>query len=173
MKRMIALITALIIGFGIAFAKSDYKNPVESQIVAELLIQPTKSPYYNVVKRNIYLTTDKYDNHYLSINVNYFVKKNKDALEVSVGDNSFTLSFTSGFKQLAYSFYPENPTFAVTTIASTVGNYTTAKTTIYKQKYNYYEFYSVYLLTNEQYELIKENGIDKIAVEGIYQIIIQ
>ena len=28
----------LIIEFGIVFAKSDYKNPIESQVVAELVI---------------------------------------------------------------------------------------------------------------------------------------
>lgn len=155
MKRITAIIIALIIGFGIAFAKSDYKNPVESQIVAELVIQPTQSPYYNVVTRNMYIAIDKYDNHYLSINVNYFVKKGKDKLEITLanGDN-YTLELASSFKQYAYSFYDISKTATVHKVA-------------------YYEFFSVYPLTNEQYELIKEQGIAEIAVEGITQITIQ
>lgn len=170
MKRIFTILLALIIGFG-CYAKTDYPNPIESNEIATLVIQPASNRL--PVKRAVYLCSDKYDNHYLSINVNYFVNKNKDALEVTAGDSSFTLDFTKGFKQLAYSFYPEVPTFTVTTTASTVGNYTTARTRVHRDKYNYYEFYSVYLLTNEQYEVIKSNGIDSISVEGIYSIIIQ
>ena len=151
MKRIITILIALIIGFGIAFAKSDYKNPIESQIVAELVIQPTSNKY-NTVKRNMYLAVDKYDNHYISINVNYFVKKDKDNLELTLANgDSCTLELAKSFKQYAHSFYDISKTATIHKVA-------------------YYEFFSVYPLTNEQYELIKEAGITEIAVEGIYQI---
>lgn len=94
MKRIAAILIALIIGFGIAFAKSDYKNPVESQIVAELVIQTTSNPY-NKVERDMYLAVDKYDNHFISINVTYFYKKGKDNLNITLKNgDSFTVTPT-------------------------------------------------------------------------------
>lgn len=151
MKRIITILIALIIGFGTALAKSDYKNPIESQIVAELVIQPTSNKY-NTVKRSMYIATDKYDNHYLSINVNYFVNKGKDKLEITLADgNSYTLELATSFKQYAHSFYKISQTAEVNKIA-------------------YFEFFSVYPLTKEQYDIIKENGIEEIKVDGIYQI---
>lgn len=153
MKQIITILIALIIGFG-AYAKSDYKNPIESQKVAELVIQPTSNPY-NTVKRNMYLAVDKYDNHYISINVNYFVKKNKDNLELTLANgDTVTLEIASSFKQYAYSFYDISKTATVHKVA-------------------YFEFYSVYPISKELYNQIKEAGIEEIRVEGIYQIIIQ
>lgn len=166
------LLIVLTIGFG-AFAKSDYKNPIESQPVAELVIQPTSNKY-NTVKRNMYVAVDKYDNYFISINVNYFKNKGKDAIQITfTNGDSVTLKLDSSIKVKAYSYYPSNPTYRVTTTAHTVGNYTTANTTVTREKYDYFEFFSIYPITKEQYELIKENGIESIRVEGIESIIIQ
>ena len=170
MKRILILFITLIIGFG-AFAKSDYKEPVESDKVAELVIQPTK---YREVKRDMYVAVDRYDNYFISINVNYFVKKGKDALEVTFANgDTATLELDKSIKVKAYSYFPTNPTFRVTTTATTIGNYTTATTTVTREKYDYYEFFSIYPITKEQYENIRENGIKEIRVEGTYSIIIQ
>lgn len=151
MKRILILFIALIIGFG-AFAKSDYKEPIESQKVAELVIQPTK---YKEVKRDMYVAVDKYDNHFISINVNYFVKKGKDALEVTfTNGDSATLQLDKSIKVEADTYI-----------------YVSDRLNISKQ--TYYQFFSIYPITAEQYKDIKENGVDSIKVEGIYQIIIQ
>ena len=151
MKRILILFIALIIGFG-AFAKSDYKEPVESQKVAELVIQPTK---YREVKRDMYVAVDKYDNHFISINVNYFVNKGKDALEVTfINGDSATLELDKSIKVEADTYI-----------------YVSDRLNISKQ--TYYQFFSIYPITAEQYEDIKENGIKEIKVEGIYHIIIQ
>lgn len=171
MKKFFIILIALIIGFGTALAKSDYKNPVQSDKVAELVIQPNK---FREVKRDMFLAIDGYDNHFISINVNYFYKKGKDALEITLKDGSEqVIKLGQSIKIKAYSFYPENPTYKVTTTATTVGNYTTAHTTITKQKYDYYEFYSIYPISKELYEQIVEVGIESIKVDGIYNIIIQ
>lgn len=172
MKRIAAILIALIIGFGIAFAKSDYKNPVESQIVAELVIQPTSNKY-NTVKRNLFVAVDEYENYFISVNVNYFKNKGKDDLQIKVKGSEYRIKLDKSIKVKAYSFYPEVPYYNVTTTVTTVGNYTTAHTTITKQKYDYFEFYSIYPISAELYELIKEAGIEEVAVEGITQIIIQ
>lgn len=172
MKRIAAILIALIIGFGIAFAKSDYKNPVESQIVAELVIQPTSSPYYNVVERDMYLAVDKYDNHFISINVTYFYKKGKDNLNITLKNgDSFTVTPTK-FLNIEKGTY-KNGTYTVSARITTVGNYTTVNTSVKENKTTYYDAYSIYQITAEQYSKILEAGLDSISVEGIYQIIIQ
>ncbi len=152
MKRILILFIALIIGFG-AFAKSDYKHPIESQPVAELVIQPTER--YNTVKRDMYVAVDAYDNHFISINVNYFKNKGKDDLEVTFtnGDTA-TLELDKSIKVEADTYY-----------------YISDKLNVSKQ--SYYQFFSIYPISKEQYDDIKENGIKEIRVEGIYSIIIQ
>ena len=171
MKRIATILIALIIGFGIAFAKSDYKNPVESQIVAELVIQPTSNPY-NMVERDMYLAVDKYDNHFISINVTYFYKKGKDNLNIILKNgDSFTVTPTK-FLNVEKGTY-KNGTYTATTRITTVGNYTTVNTTVKENKTTYYDAYSIYQITEEQYSKILEAGLDSISVEGIYQIIIQ
>lgn len=171
MKRIAAILIALIIGFGIAFAKSDYKNPVESQIVAELVIQPTSSPY-RVVERDMYLAVDKYDNHFISINVTYFYKKGKDNLNITLKNgDSFTVTPTK-FLNVEKGTY-KNGTYTASARITTVGNYTTVNTSVRENKATYYDAYSIYQITAEQYSKILEAGLDSISVEGIYQIIIQ
>ncbi len=170
MKRILLVLIALIIGFG-AYAKSDYKNPVESDIVAELVIQPTESKY--TVKRDIYLAIDKYDNHFISINVNYFKNKGKDDLQIVVDGSEYRLKLDKSIKVKAYSYYPENPTYRVTSTISTIGTHTVGRVTVSKEKMDYFEFFSIYPISKELYELIKEIGIDSIRVDGIYNIIIQ
>lgn len=171
MKRIAAILIALIIGFGIAFAKSDYKNPVESQIVAELVIQPTSSPY-RVVERDMYLAVDKYDNHFISINVTYFYKKGKDNLNITLKNgDSFTVTPTK-FLNVEKGTY-KNGTYTASARINTVGNYTTVNTSVKENKTTYYDAYSIYQITAEQYSKILEAGLDSISVEGIYQIIIQ
>lgn len=147
------LFMALIIGFG-AFAKSDYKNPIESKPVAELVIQPTTNKY-NTVKRNMYIAVDKYDNYFISINVNYFVNKGKDALEVTfTNGDTVTLELDKSIKVEADTFYDISKRMNL-------------------HKVTYYQYFSIYPITAEQYQLIKDNGIENIRVEGIYSIIIQ
>lgn len=171
MKRIAAILIALIIGFGIAFAKSDYKNPVESQIVAELVIQPTSNPY-NKVERDMYLAVDKYDNHFISINVTYFYKKGKDNLNITLKNgDSFTVTPTK-FLNVEKGTC-KNGTYTASARITTVGNYTTVNTTVKENKTTYYDAYSIYQITEEQYSKILEAGLDSISVEGIYQIIIQ
>ena len=171
MKRIAAILIALIIGFGIAFAKSDYKNPVESQIVAELVIQTTSNPY-NKVERDMYLAVDKYDNHFISINVTYFYKKGKDNLNITLKNgDSFTVTPTK-FLNVQKGTY-NNGTYTATARITTVGNYTTVNTSVKENKTTYYDAYSIYQITAEQYSKILEAGLDSISVEGIYQIIIQ
>lgn len=171
MKRIAAILIALIIGFGIAFAKSDYKNPVESQILAELVIQPTSSPY-RVVERDMYLAVDKYDNHFISINVTYFYKKGKDNLNITLKNgDSFTVTPTK-FLNVEKGTY-KNGTYTASARITTVGNYTTVNTSVKENKTTYYDAYSIYQITAEQYSKILEAGLDSISVEGIYQIIIQ
>lgn len=171
MKRIAAILIALIIGFGIAFAKSDYKNPVESQIVAELVIQPNSNPY-NKVERDMYLAVDKYDNHFISINVTYFYKKGKDNLNITLKNgDSFTVTPTK-FLNVEKGTY-KNGTYTASARITTVGNYTTVNTSVKENKTTYYDAYSIYQITAEQYSKILEAGIDSISVEGIYQIIIQ
>ena len=171
MKRIAAILIALIIGFGIAFAKSDYKNPVESQIIAELVIQPTSSPY-RIVERDMYLAVDKYDNHFISINVTYFYKKGKDNLNITLKNgDSFTVTPTK-FLNVEKGTY-KNGTYTASARITTVGNYTTVNTSVKENKTTYYDAYSIYQITAEQYSKILEAGLDSISVEGIYQIIIQ
>lgn len=171
MKRIAAILIAFIIGFGIAFAKSDYKNPVESQIVAELVIQPTSNPY-NKVERDMYLAVDKYDNHFISINVTYFYKKGKDNLNITLKNgDSFTVTPIK-FLNVEKGTY-KNGTYTASARITTVGNYTTVNTSVKENKTTYYDAYSIYQITAEQYSKILEAGLDSISVEGIYQIIIQ
>lgn len=171
MKRIAAILIALIIGFGIAFAMSDYKNPVESQIVAELVIQPNSNPY-NKVERDMYLAVDKYDNHFISINVTYFYKKGKDNLNITLKNgDSFTVTPTK-FLNVEKGTY-NNGTYTATARITTVGNYTTVNTSVKENKTTYYDAYSIYQITAEQYSKILEAGLNSISVEGIYQIIIQ
>lgn len=170
MKRIAAILIALIIGFGIAFAKSDYKNPIESQVVAELVIQPTSNPYNKV--ENMYLAVDKYDNHFISINVTYFYKKGKDNLNITLKNgDSFTVTPTK-FLNVEKGTY-KNGTYTASARITTVGNYTTVNTSVKENKTTYYNAYSIYQITAEQYSKILEAGLDSISVEGIYQIIIQ
>lgn len=171
MKRIAAILIALIIGFGIAFAKSDYKNPVESQIVAELVIQPTSNPY-NKVERDMYLAVDKYDNHFISINVTYFYKKGKDNLNITLKNGDSFIVKPTKFINIKKGTFGTG-TYTATSRITTVGNYTTVSTTVRENKIDYFDAYSIYQITAEQYSKILEAGLDSISVEGIYQIIIQ
>lgn len=147
------LLIVLTIGFG-AFAKSDYKNPIESKPVAELVIQPTTNKY-NTVKRDMYIAVDKYDNYFISINVNYFKNKGKDAIQITFrnGDTA-TLELDKSIKVEADTYF-----------------YISDRLNISKQ--TYFQFFSIYPITKEQYEMIRDNGIESIKVEGIESIIIQ
>jgi hypothetical protein len=169
---MLILLITLIIGFS-AFAKSDYKNPVESEKIYTMAIYPTPN---SKVERELFICTDKYENYYLNINVNYFVKKGKDKLEITLtNDSTYTLKLGESFKQLAYTFYSEHSEIRANTTVSRIGNTTFVNTTVgeYRQKYNYHNFYSAYPISIELYELIKEIGIKEIKVEGIYKIELQ
>lgn len=171
MKRIATIFIALIIGFGIAFAKSDYKNPVESQIVAELVIQPTSNPH-NKVERDMYLAVDKYNNHFISINVTYFYKKGKDNLNITLKNGDSFIVKPSASLNIKKGTY-KNGTYTATTRITTVGNYTTVNTSVKENKIDIFDAYSIYQITAEQYSKTLEAGLDNISVEGIYQITIK
>ena len=64
MKKLILLITLLIIGFGLAEAKrtkTDYKNPVRTDTVA--LLEMTNS-HNKTVYRYMSVDVDKYGNYF-------------------------------------------------------------------------------------------------------------
>lgn len=170
MKQLITLIVLIVLGFGLASAKTDYKNPVKSDKVAELVLTTASN---KTVYRDLFIAVDKYDNYFISINVNYFKNKGKDDLQVKVKGNDYRIKLDKSIKVKAYSFYPNLPTYNVTTNITTIGNMTTARTNISPQKYDYFNFYSIYPISKELYDLIKGNGIEEVAVDGVAPIIIK
>ena len=47
MKQLITLLVILVFGFGLASAKTDYKNPVKSDKVAELVLTTASNKTVN------------------------------------------------------------------------------------------------------------------------------
>lgn len=165
MRKLLFILITLFSTCNI-FARTDYKNPIESEKIGTLIIQPNQ---YKEVERDLYLCKDKDNNYFIAINVNYFVKKNKDVLNIILNNNeTFSLKLGKSFKQLKYFFYGN--TFTARTTITTVGNYTTANTTVSRDKFIWYDFYSAYPITKEQYSLICQYGIKEISVDGIYKI---
>lgn len=120
----------------------------------------------------MYLAVDKYDNHFISINVTYFYKKGKDNLNITLKNgDSFTVTPTK-FLNVEKGTY-KNGTYTASARITTVGNYTNVNTSVKENKTTYYDAYSIYQITAEQYSKILEAGLGSISVEGIYQIIIQ
>ena len=63
--------------------------------------------------------------------------------------------------------------FKVTTRTTKIGNTYTTTSSINRDILGWYNFYSIYPISKELYNLIKDNGIEEVAVEGVAPIIIK
>lgn len=156
-------------GFGLASAKTDYKNPVQSEKVAELILTTASN---TTVYRDMFLAVDKYDNYFISVNVNYFKNKGKDDLQVKVNGTDYRLKLAESIKAKVKDFYVySDPTsIKVVTTTTKIGNNYTTHSSIGRDILGWYDFYSIYPISKELYDLIKDNGIEGVAVDGIAPI---
>ena len=67
-----------------------------------------------------------------------------------------------------YSYYPKVPSYTVTT--TTIGNTTT--TTVEPKLKDWSYFHSIYPISKELYDLIRNYGIEGIKVDGVPPIIV-
>lgn len=172
MKQLITLLVILVFGFGLASAKTDYKNPVKFDKVAELVLTTASN---KTVNRDLFIAVDKYDNCFISINVNYFKNKGKDDLQVKVKGNDYRIKLAKSIKAKVKDFYvyPDPTSLKVTTRTTKIGNTYTTTSSINRDILGWYNFYSIYPISKELYNLIKDNGIEEVAVEGVAPIIIK
>ena len=156
-------------GFGLASAKTDYKNPVQSEKVAELILTTASN---TTVYRDMFLAVDKYDNYFISVNVNYFKNKGKDDLQVKVNGTDYRLKLAESIKAKVKGFYVYSDPTSVKVITTTtkIGNTYTTHSSIGRDILGWYDFYSIYPISKELYNLIKDNGIEGVSVEGIAPI---
>lgn len=169
MKQLITLLVILVFGFGLASAKTDYKNPVKSDKVAELVLTTASN---KTVNRDLFIAVDKYDNCFISINVNYFKNKGKDDLQVKVKGNDYRIKLAKSIKAKVKDYYvcPDPTSLKVTTRTTKIGNTYTTTSSINRDILGWYNFYSIYPISKELYNLIKDNGIEEVAVEGVAPI---
>lgn len=172
MKQLITLLALLVFGLGLASAKTDYKNPVKSDKVAELILTTASN---KTVYRDLFIAVDKYDNYFISVNVNYFKNKGKDDLQVMVKGNNYRIKLAKTIKVKVKDkyVYPDPNTIKVTTRTTKIGNTYTTTSSIGREILGWYDFYSIYPISKELYNLIKDNGIEEVAVEGVAPIIIK
>lgn len=154
-------------GFGLASAKTDYKNPVQSEKVAELILTTASN---TTVYRDMFLAVDKYDNYFISVNVNYFKNKGKDDLQVKVNGTDYRLKLAESIKAKVKGFYSDPTSIKVITTTTKIGNTYTTRSSIGRDILGWYDFYSIYPISKELYNLIKDNGIEEVSVEGIAPI---
>lgn len=168
MKHLLILIL-LVFGFGLASAKTDYKNPVQSEKVAELILTTASN---TTVYRDMFLAVDKYDNYFISVNVNYFKNKGKDDLQVKVNGTDYRLKLAESIKAKVKDFYvyPDPTSVKVTITTTKIGNTYITSSSIGGDILGWYDFYSIYPISKELYDLIKDNGIEGVAVDGIAPI---
>lgn len=171
MKHLLILIL-LVFGFGLASAKTDYKNPVQSEKVAELILTTASN---TTVYRDMFLAVDKYNNCFISINVNYFKNKGKDDLQVKVKGTDYRLKLAQSIKAKVKDFYVYSDLTSIKVVTTTtkIGNTYTTTSSINRDILGWYNFYSIYPISKELYNLIKDNGIEEVAVEGVAPIIIK
>ncbi len=163
MRKLITLIILLVIGFGLASAKKDYNNPVKIDTIA---ILEMTNKYNKTVYRYMFVDVDKYDNYFISINVTRFTDEGDDDIQIKVKGIDYKLRFRKNTSEYAYSYYT-NSYIASTT---TIGNTTT--TTVEPEIKSWYYWYSIYPISKELYDLIKNNGIEEMKVDGVSPIIV-
>lgn len=168
MKKLILLITLLIIGFGLAEAKrtkTDYKNPVRTDTVA--LLEMTNS-HNKTVYRYMSVDVDKYGNYFITVNVNRFSDEGDDDIQIKVAGKDYKIKYRKTVMVYGYSYYPKVPSYTVTT--TTIGNTTT--TTVEPKLKDWSYFHSIYPISKELYDLIRNYGIEGIKVDGVPPIIV-
>lgn len=172
MKQLITLLVILVFGFGLASAKTDYKNPVKSDKVPELILTTASN---KTVYRDLFIAVDKYDNYFISINVNYFKNKGKDDLQIKVEGKDYRIKLAQSIKAKVkdYCVYPAPTSIKVTTTTTKIGNTYTTHSSIGREMLGWYNFYSIYPISKELYDLIKDNGIEEVAVDGVAPIAIK
>ena len=72
-----------------------------------------------------------------------------------------------------YYVCPDPTSFKITTRTTKIGNTYTTTSSINRDILGWYNFYSIYPISKELYNLIKDNGIEEVAVEGVAPIIIK
>ena len=72
-----------------------------------------------------------------------------------------------------YYVCPDPTSLKVTTRTTKIGNTYTTTSSINRDILGWYNFYSIYPISKELYNLIKDNGIEEVAVEGVAPIIIK
>ncbi len=123
----------------------------------------------------MFIAVDKYDNYFISVNVNYFKNKGKDDLQVKVNGNDYRIKLAKSIKAKVKDYYvcPDPTSLKVTTRTTKIGNTYTTTSSINRDILGWYNFYSIYPISKELYNLIKDNGIEEVAVEGVAPIIIK
>lgn len=165
MRKLIILIILLVIGFGLAEAKrtkTDYKNPVRTDTIA--LLEMTNSNN-KTVYRYLSIDVDKYDNYFITVNVNRFTDEGDDDIQIKVDDKYYRIKYRKSITVYGYSWYPEVPSYTITTIGNT--------TTVEPKKNYWYYWHSIYPISKEIYDLIKNKGIEEMKVDGIPPIIVK
>lgn len=160
MRKLIILITLLVIGFGLASAKrikTDYKHPVRTDTIARLVMSNDKTDF-----RYMSVDVDKYNNYFITIS--RFENEEYDEIQIKVVGKDYRIKFGKTIKVYEL-YYPKVPSYTVTTIGST--------TTVKPEECIWYYFRSIYPISKELYDLIKNKGIEEMKVDGIPPIIVK
>lgn len=165
MRKLITLITLLVIGFGLASAKrikTDYKHPVRTDTIATLIMT---NPHNKTVYRYLSVDVDKYENYFITVNVNRFTDEGEDDIQIKVDGKDYKIKYRKTVMVYGYSYYPKVPSYTITTIGNTI----TAEPKLEDWSY----FHSIYPISKELYYLIKSNGIERMKVDGVPPIIVK
>ena len=165
MRKLIIIIALLLIGVGLASAKrikTDYKHPVRTDTIATLIMT---NPLNKTVYRYLSVDVDKYENYFITVNVNRFTDEGDDYIQIKVDGKDYKIKYRKTVMVYGYSYYPKVPSYTITTI----GNTTTAEPKLEDWSY----FHSIYPISKELYYLIKSNGIERMKVDGVPPIIVK
>lgn len=160
MRKLIILITLLVIGFGLASAKrikTDYKHPVRTDTIVRLVMSNDKTDF-----RYMSVDVDKYNNYFITIS--RFENEEYDEIQIKVAGKDYRIKFGKTIKVYEL-YYPKVPSYTVTTIGST--------TTVKPEECIWYYFRSIYPISKELYDLIRNCGIERMKVDGIPPIIVK
>lgn len=161
MKKLLLLMTMIFAVVASANAeKTDYKNPVKIDSIGAIKVTKPAN-----ITRNCYLWTDKYNNHCFVININYFIKKGKDIVNLIL-NNETNVSLKP---KKTYTL----DTGQILGYMAWYGSHIEYFSGDYKPQYSnastqvtYKEFFTVYPITEEEYNNILNNGIKDISVDG-------
>lgn len=165
MRKLIIIIALLLIGVGLASAKrikTDYKHPVRTDTIATLIMT---NPLNKTVYRYLSVDVDKYENYFITVNVNRFTDEGEDDIQIKVDGKDYKIKYRKTVMVYGYSYYPKVPSYTITTICNT----TTAEPKLEDWSY----FHSIYPISKELYYLIKSNGIERMKVDGVPPIIVK